>query len=181
MSPENYRDVMRELKSDQPTTLPQRLIRAALGALCRVVPQRKPHVDVPHPPDLALETALREHLPFLFGDWEARILQSQSGTVVIECGSFVLKAIRERDFLVFFVAPTTKPHSWENADIAIAAATGEPPLDIRTSLTYLAEALKPRVAALQSAFSSEHISRTEEVIATLRRAADERSRSSFSR
>jgi len=172
---------MRELKSDRPMTLPQRLMRVVFGALRRVVPQRKPQGDMPRPPDLALEAVLRKHLPFLFDDWDARIVQSQPGTVVIECGSFRLRTIREEDFLIFFIAPTGHPHGWENADISIAAATGEAPLDVRTSLTNLAEALEPRVASLQNAFSSENLTRTEEVIAELRDAAVERSRSSFSR
>lgn len=168
MSPEDYRGGMRELKSNKPMTVPQRFMVAVMGALRRVVPQHEPQGYVPHPPDVTLDAALREHLPFLFSDWGARTVQSQRGTVVIECGSFLLKTMREREFFVFFIAPTAHPHGWENADIAIAAATGEAPLDVRASLTNLAEALEPRVAALQSAFSSEHISRTEEVITQLR-------------
>jgi hypothetical protein len=155
-------------------------MRAMFGALRKVVPQRKPQAYVPRPADLALEAALREHLSFFFSDCGARIVQSQPGTVVIECGSFRLRTIRERDFLIFFIAPTAHPHAWENADIAIAAATGEAPLDVRTSLTNLAEALELRVASLQSGFSTENLPRAEEVIAKLRDAQIAISRSSFS-
>ncbi len=169
---------MRELPLRKPTTLPQRVVQAILLGLRRVMPQRKPPRNVPHPPDLELETLLREHLPFLLNDRGSRIVQSQTGTVIIECGSFRLKAIRDREALVFFIGPTASPHFWDNADIAIAAATGEAPLDVRTSLTQLAVALEPRWAALQRAFSSEHISQTEKVIAMLRDAAIERDRGS---
>jgi len=160
-------------------TLSQRFMRGILGALRRVVPQRRPQVDVPRSPDLPIEAALRGHLPFLFSDWGARIVQSQPGEVVIECGSFRLRTISERDFLIFFIAPTAHTGGWENADIAIAAATGGEPLDVRTSLTNLADALEPRVASLQSAFSSQNLARTEQVLARMRDAAEERFRSSF--
>lgn len=136
---------------------------------------------MPNPPDLTLEAALREHLSFLFSDWGAQIVQNETGAVVIESGGFCLKTIREREFFIFFIAPTAHPHGWENADIAIAAATGGAPLDVRTSLTNLAAALEPRVAVLQSAFAPEHISATERVMTRLREAAVERSRSRLSR
>jgi len=136
---------------------------------------------MPNPPDLTLEAALREHLSFLFSDWGAQIVKNETGAVVIESGGFCLKTIREREFFIFFIAPTAHPHGWENADIAIAAATGEAPLDVRTSLTNLAAALEPRVAVLQSAFAPEHISATERVMTRLREAAVERSRSRLSR
>ena len=172
---------MRELPLHKPTALPQRLMQIILLGLRRVMPKRKPRADVARAPDLQLETVLREHLTFLFSDWSARIDESQLGTVVIECGSFRLKAIRDwGESLVFFMGPTAHPHFWDNADIAIAAATGEAPLDVRSSLTNLAAALEPRVAALQSAFSGEHISQTEKAIDVLREAAIERDRSARS-
>ena len=169
---------MRELPLHKPATLSQRLAQIILVGLRRVMPIRKPLVDLARPPDLQLENVLREHLSFLFSDWSARIVQSQLGTVVIECGNFRLEAIRDWEVLVFLTGPTAHPHFWENADIAIAAVTSEAPLDVRTSLTNLAAALKPRVTALQSAFSGEHIFQTEKIIDMLRDAAIERDRSS---
>jgi hypothetical protein len=158
-----------------------REVATAISTNARNVPQRKPQGYMPNPPDLTLESALREHLSFLFSDWGAQIVQNETGAVVIESGGFCLKTIREREFFIFFIAPTAHPHGWENADIAIAAATGGAPLDVRTSLTNLAAALEPRVAVLQSAFAPEHISATERVMTRLREAAVERSRSRLSR
>jgi hypothetical protein len=69
--------MLRELKSDRPPTLLERLVRTGFELLRRVVPQRKPQAEVAHPPDLPLGTELREQLPFLFSNWGAQIVKSR--------------------------------------------------------------------------------------------------------
>ncbi|MBT9333392.1 hypothetical protein [Paracidobacterium acidisoli] len=102
-------------------------------------------------PDRELENELTRYLGFMFRNWAARIVHSEIGTVEVECGRVRLKTMREREFLVFTIAPRDT-ENWNNPDITLAAVTGESETAImgdRTSLLSLAGVLEPRMARLQ--------------------------------
>jgi len=154
-------------------------MRFVLGLVRKSIPMRDEKRRVPRGPDRELENELTQNLQFMFRDWGARIAHSEVGTVVVECGNVLLKAIRERDFLVFFISPV-QTEDWNLPDITLAAVTGESDTVImsdRTSVVSLARALEPRMAQLQSAFSEPNVSATLRAIDRVRRLAEERSRS----
>lgn len=134
---------------------------------------------IPLGPDQDLEKELAQYLDFMFLDWGARIVSSEIGLwVEVECGNIRLRAMRERDFLVFFMSPRDI-EDWNCPDVIISAVTGENHTSImtdRTSLPCLARALEPRMAKLQNALSNLNLSTTQHAIGTVRQAAEERFR-----
>lgn len=168
---------MRELTQDRPLSLSQVTMRSLLGILRKLLPARKKR-HFPRGPDHEIENELTQYLGFMFRNWAARIVHSEIGTVEVECGRVRLKVMRERDFLVFSIAPRDT-ENWNDPDITLAAVTGESETAImndRTSLISLAHALEPRMARLQIAFSDANLASTERAIDRVRQAAVERYR-----
>lgn len=171
---------MRELKSDRPPSVIQIAMRSLLGFIRKSIPIRTKHRHVPRGPDRELEDELTQNLEFMFRDWAAHIVHSKFGTVVVECRNVLLRADRERDFLLFFLSPV-QTEDWNIPDITLAAVTGESDTALmtdRTSIVSLARALEPRMAQLQSAFSAPNLSATQHAIRHVRQAAEKRMRSS---
>jgi len=168
---------MRELKQDRPLSVSQVAMRFFFGLLRKLLPAPKRRHS-PRGPDHELENELKHKLEFMFRDWAARIVRSELGTVVVECGNVLLKAMREEDFLVFSISPRDIEY-WNDPDITLAAVTGESDTAImsdRTSVVSLALALEPRMARLQSAFSDPNLATTQRAIDHVWQAAVERSR-----
>jgi hypothetical protein len=168
---------MSELKQDRPLSMSQMAMRSFFGILRKLLPAPKRRHS-PRGPDRELENKLTQDLRFMFRDWAARIVHSEIGTVEVECGQVRLRAMREREFLVFSIAPRDT-EDWNNPDIVLAGVTGEKDTAImsdRTSLLSLARALEPRMAQLQSAFSNANLPATQRAIDIVRQAAEERFR-----
>ena len=152
-------------------------MRFLLGILRKLLPAPKRRSS-PRGPDQELENELTRYLGFMFRDWGARIVHSEVGTVEVECGQVRLKAMREREFLAFSIAPRDTEH-WNNPDIVLAGVRGEKDTAImsdRTSLLSLACAVEPRMAQLQSAFSDANLPATQRAIDLVRQTAEERFR-----
>lgn len=155
-------------------------MRFVLGLVRKLIPMKPKRLRVARGPDGQLENELTQNLEFMFRDWAARIVHSELGTVIVECGNVRLKGDRERDFLVFSISPRDT-EDWNNPDIVLAAVTGEPDTVImsdRTSVVSLARALEPRMARLQTAFSEPNLIATQHAIDRVRQAAEERFRTS---
>jgi|SRR4051794_16065549 hypothetical protein len=168
---------MRELIQDRPLTGSQLAMRFLFELVRKLLPTRRSRRP-PRGPDRELEGELSQYLGFMFRDWAARIVHSEVATVEVECGDVRLKAMRERDFLVFLISPRDS-ENWNNPDITLAAVTGESDTSImsdRTSIVSLARALEPRMAQLQRAFSAPNLPATERAICNVRQAAEERFR-----
>ncbi len=168
---------MREHKQDRPLRVSQVAMQGFFGILRKLLPAYKRRRS-DRGPDRELENELTKYLGFMFRDWAARIVHSEIGTVEVECGQVRLKAMREREFLVFSIAPRYT-EDWNNPDIVLAGVTGEKDTAImtdRTSLLSLARALEPRMARLQNAFSDANLPATERAIDRVRQAAVERFR-----